>query len=736
MMTQIQEILKDGIYSCELNINKQQWLEILQDNVLTGNAKEVLLKFFYSSQYKNTCFGISPDSPQSVNGIITAFGKRVSKKFDLSVIGTDGKQTYWIVPMGNGRKLPDGYFEWTLRKELVEAIKDFLILDLIKRYKDKFLNYPLDKNHADELYKWQLITDCRNKTEIDIIKRIKSRNIVDAPRINLILTDLLNKEENNLVSNFQILEDENVILIKRLEDFKHKMSVLCGNNYQMKANDERTASAFLACVNPAKYTFYKDELYQNYCKYIGENPKNPGEKYPHYLQLLEPLSNAVKQDIALQNKFKTETNGLIQSDLLVAQNILWQMRNDMFSTVETKDNNQMQEIQQLTTLLSHKKNIILQGAPGVGKTYTTAALALSICGENVPDDHDSVMKRYEELQKDGRIGFVTFHQSMDYEDFVEGIKPQLVADDKMIYQVENGIFKIMCNNAQQKKEGNIIKCIDKYIESINGYKNRKLIPTLTGKSSLYVWWNTGNATLSTRSSYSTSSKDPEYTPSPINIEKLKMQAVGEGIENNWPSYAQAIINAVQNEYKNELKNDNSNTPYVLIIDEINRGNVSKIFGELITLLEADKRIGGKHPLKVTLPYSKDEFGVPSNLYIIGTMNTTDRSVGNIDYAVRRRFAFVTLESKREIVERYSTAENAVNLFDAVKTFIENNKIEMDFDDLMVGHSYFLAADDDELQMKWQYEIMPLLREYHKDGLLNQEVTAKTFEEFINETNNN
>ena len=396
---------------------------------------------------------------------------------------------------------------------------------------------------------------------------------------------------------------------------------------------------------------------------------------------------------------------------------------------------QMQEIQQLTTLLSHKKNIILQGAPGVGKTYTTAALALSICGENVPDDHDSVMKRYEELQKDGRIGFVTFHQSMDYEDFVEGIKPQLVADDKMIYQVENGIFKIMCNNAQQKKEGNIIKCIDKYIESIKGYKNRKLIPTLTGKSSLYVWWNTGNATLSTRSSYSTSSKDPEYTPSPINIEKLKMQAVGEGIENNWPSYAQAIINAVQNEYKNELKNDNSNTPYVLIIDEINRGNVSKIFGELITLLEADKRIGGKHPLKVTLPYSKDEFGVPSNLYIIGTMNTIDRSVGNIDYAVRRRFAFVTLESKREIVEQYSTVK-AVNLFDAVKTFIENNKIEMDFDDLMVGHSYFLAADDDELQMKWQYEIMPLLREYHKDGLLNQEVTAKTFEKFINETNNN
>lgn len=382
------------------------------------------------------------------------------------------------------------------------------------------------------------------------------------------------------------------------------------------------------------------------------------------------------------------------------------------------------ELSVYQSLLAHKKNIILQGAPGVGKTYTTAALALSICGETIPSDHEEVMNRYEELQKEGRIGFVTFHQSMDYEDFVEGIKPRIIDEDKMTYTIEDGIFKKLCNKAQQKKEGDIIKCIDNYIESIKGYNNRKVIPTLTSKSSLYVWWNPGNATLSTRSSYSTSSKDPEYTPSPINIEKLKMQAIGEGIENNWPSYAQAIINAIQNEYKNELKTDNSNTPYVLIIDEINRGNVSKIFGELITLLEADKRIGGNHPLKVTLPYSKTEFGVPTNLYIIGTMNTTDRSVGNIDYAVRRRFAFVTLKSDKEVVKQKSIPQ-ALKLFEAVETFIKKNQIEMDFEDLMVGHSYFIAENETELKMKWDYEIIPLLREYYKDGLLKQDVTPET-----------
>ena len=390
------------------------------------------------------------------------------------------------------------------------------------------------------------------------------------------------------------------------------------------------------------------------------------------------------------------------------------------------------EVQTVSNILRLKKNIILQGAPGTGKTYNTVALALAICGEQIPDDHSEVMRRYEELQKEGRIGFVTFHQSMDYEDFVEGIKPK-TENGMVSYEVEDGIFKRISNKAQTKQGSDVLDCIDKYIHSIEGYANKKLIPTITGRSSLYVWWNKGNSTLSTRSSISSSSKDPEYSPSPINIEKLKMQAVGEGMENNWPTYAQAIINAVKNEYRNELEDSDSTTPYVLIIDEINRGNVSKIFGELITLLEADKRIGGDHPIRVTLPYSKESFGVPSNLYIIGTMNTTDRSVGNIDYAVRRRFAFATLKADRKLVEQNSIPE-AVTLFDAVESFIKKHQIDMDFEDLMVGHSYFFAKGESELELKWQYEILPLLNEYIKDGIINAKPISSdlTIADFVGE----
>lgn len=194
-----------------------------------------------------------------------------------------------------------------------------------------------------------------------------------------------------------------------------------------------------------------------------------------------------------------------------------------------------------------------------------------------------------------------------------------------------------------------------------------------------------------------------------------------------------IIDVIKLYSPNQNKSfvDNIEKPFVLIIDEINRGNVSKIFGELITLIEKDKRIGEEHPVTLTLPYSKQsDFGVPSNLYIIGTMNTTDRSTGTIDYALRRRFAFLTVPSQREIIE----SEKGKRLFDSVKEFIENHRFaDMDVEDLMVGHSYFMAEDDELLAQNVQYEIIPLIKEYIKDGILrvNKDDQEKYFSAWLN-----
>ena len=141
---------------------------------------------------------------------------------------------------------------------------------------------------------------------------------------------------------------------------------------------------------------------------------------------------------------------------------------------------------------------------------------------------------------------------------------------------------------------------------------------------------------------------------------------------------------------------------------------------MITLLEADKRIGEENELTVTLPYSQETFGVPNNLYIIGTMNTADRSVGYIDYAIRRRFAFITLKADRNVIENYYTDENlkqkALTYFDQADALMKVSS-EYEKDDLMIGHSYFLAKNEEELQNKMVYEVRPLLMEYFNDGLL-------------------
>ena len=376
-------------------------------------------------------------------------------------------------------------------------------------------------------------------------------------------------------------------------------------------------------------------------------------------------------------------------------------------------------------LLERKRNIIIQGAPGTGKTYNTASIALKVLGVTDIDltDHEAVIRRYKELAGK-RIFFTTFHQSLDYEDFVEGLKPDVQKNEKgesvgVTYKPENGIFKRACQAATKDKSKEITECIDDFLQhKINGFENKREIPTITGKSSFYAWWEEGNTTIQCSSIHSTSTREETHSPSPLNIEKVKLQALGEGMENNWSPYAKAFIEAVKEEY-----NIHGNNKVVLIIDEINRGNVAKIFGELITLLEVDKREGSEHPIQVTLPYSKELFSVPKNLYIIGTMNTTDRSTGTIDYALRRRFAFVTLKSNKSVIEKHYTdptlKDQALALFDDIEEFIQKKQCgDLGIDDLMVGHSYFMSNSEEELREKMEYEVWPLIAEYINDGILN------------------
>lgn len=329
------------------------------------------------------------------------------------------------------------------------------------------------------------------------------------------------------------------------------------------------------------------------------------------------------------------------------------------------------------------------------------------------------MNRYKELINKNQIFFTTFHQSMDYEEFVEGFKP-VSNDDNIYYEVKDGIFKEACNSTKTAgNEENSIKNVwDKFQNELNEKDIRNN--------------NIGKITLKTKRGldfYLTTDDNDyvRYKPASQDGDNWRyIRAALFGLYFNKYksalSYTEPLLDYLKKNYNLSDPIENNDNPVVLIIDEINRGNISKIFGELITLLESDKRSGAENEIKVVLPYSKETFSVPNNLYIIGTMNTTDRSIGYIDYALRRRFAFITIKAQRQKIEDYykddELKEKAANLFDTIEEIItENLNDEFDIDDIMIGHSYFMAKDKEELNTKLNYEIKPLLLEYLKDGIL-------------------
>ena len=401
--------------------------------------------------------------------------------------------------------------------------------------------------------------------------------------------------------------------------------------------------------------------------------------------------------------------------------------------------------EEIINILKNKKQIILQGAPGTGKTYSSSEIAVKLIDGNVPSDRAELMKRYKELVDKEQIFFTTFHQSMDYEEFVEGIKPNTL-NDNIIYELEDGIFKKACYST--KTAGLNKTSIEK---AWNEFKEDLISKEMRFDSNNN---NIGKITLKTKTNidfYLTTDKNDnvKYKPStqnPNNEEWRHIRASLFGLYNKTYesalSYTEPLLQYLKVNYNLSDAIENNKSPVVLIIDEINRGNISKIFGELITLLEVDKRKGKENEIEVILPYSKEKFSVPDNLYIIGTMNTADRSIGYIDYALRRRFAFISIKADKLAIENYydninknsDCKNNAINLFDKIKNLIDKNiNEEFEADDIMIGHSYFMAQNFEELQNKLEYEIKPLLLEYFKDGILKSNKYLKD-KETINNLN--
>ena len=394
-------------------------------------------------------------------------------------------------------------------------------------------------------------------------------------------------------------------------------------------------------------------------------------------------------------------------------------------------------------------NQILYGSPGTGKTYNTINKAIEIIDSDFyqqnREDREALKERFEEYKKSGQIEFITFHQSFSYEEFVEGIKAN-TTDNQISYDVEDGIFKELSERARDNydsfiKDRNNSKNSTLDLEKIlNDFANFveeqdefyfkdkvKIEKVYRAKNGDFKGFSTGGSVKGQSLGKSIIKRDFEnFLLGTIeSFKDIKPTYKSQSSYHGNAIYYFPLYEKIKEFYEKnkddyiQKKEDIKLKNYILIIDEINRGNISKIFGELITLIEPSKRIGANEEIRLKLPYSGDDFGVPSNLYIIGTMNTADRSIALMDTALRRRFHFEEMMPNSSLLE--NLVVDGIKIDNLLETI--NKRVEYLYDrDHTIGHAYFMSLENletkedkkAELENIFRNKIIPLLQEYFYD----------------------
>jgi len=406
------------------------------------------------------------------------------------------------------------------------------------------------------------------------------------------------------VKNESKIKWDSRLPLKSINDFFNELNVEELPSYKNEINYGSSMVYKAYLINQEKFN---DELFHNQ---IFDDFKGLLDyyvayaKYKTYEKNYDRISES-KEELKLN--YENEFNKIIKT-LTESQNNLEIEVNNIDNLIENIKNDSIQSKEEFNFPL----NTILYGPPGTGKTYNTIFYSVGIIEKDKSvfkgnNNDENIFKKFKECKNKNLIKFITFHQSYGYEDFIEGIRPDLDNESKDLkYIIHSGIFKDMCNKAKNDKENN----------------------------------------------------------------------------------------------------------YVLIIDEINRGNISKIFGELISLIEPSKREGESEELEVILPYSKENLTIPKNLYIIGTMNTADRSIALLDIALRRRFNFIEIMPQYDILKNEKIENIELDLL--LSTI--NKRIEFLLDrEHTIGHSYFLNINTfEDLVQVFKNSIMPLLQEYFYD----------------------